>query len=339
MNYKQLLEAYPKNRFFYLYGKESYFIESFINYGKEQLDPSFRDFNYDLIDLSNCDYNTSQLKLSTVPLMDSHRLVVIKNFSCKESKECIWKKEEKEDLPDFLKTLGSDIKIIIVASSNDKSTKVFKSISSVAIVFESERLDHINLTNHIIEQAKLKGQTIERSLAEYYVNISGYLNKDSEKTISETNSEISKLCSFMNSGGKLTKESIEEMIIKTEDFNIFALIDNSLRGDRTKALSLYQGLIASQTHPIMIFSMLTSSIGLLGKCKFLGEKGMSIDMIAKELKENPYRVKNIVNNGKRFSKKSTIKLLNDLNALDYKYKTGLLTDNVIGHLAIMKITE
>lgn len=339
MTYDQLLKSYNQHQFFYLYGKEDYFIEHFISMAKEQLDSSFRDFNFDLIDLGNADFNSSVLRLSTVPMMDSHRLVVIKNFSCRENKDCIWTKEEKENFSFFLKTLAPDVKVIIHASSNDKSTKIFKNISSIAQVFESERLDHINLTKHVISQSQLKGQNIEKVLAEYYVSICGYLNRESEKTINEINSEIGKLCSFISSGSPLTKEAIEEMIIKTEDFNIFALLDSSLKGDRARALSLYQNLLNTQTHPMMVFSMLSASIGLLGKCKFLGEKGMSVDMIAKELKENPFRVKNIVNNGRRFTKKSTIKLLNDLNDLDYKYKTGLLTDNVIGHLAIMKITE
>lgn len=339
MNYEQLLKSYNKQHLFYLYGQEDYFIEDFVSTAKKQLSKDFQDFNYDLIDLSITNYNNTLLRLRSVPMMDSHRVVVIKNFSCKENKDCIWTKEEKEEFPNFLKTLSPETKVIIIASSNDKGTKAFKGISSVATTFEAVRFDHITLTKHVLEQANLKGQNIERALAEYYVNICGYLNRESEKTINEINSEIAKLCSYINSGGKLTKESIEEMIIKTEDFNIFAMLDNCLRGDRAKALNLYQSLLNNDTHPMMVFSILSSSIGLLGKCKALGEKGMSVDMIAKELKENPYRVKSLVNNGRRFTKKSSIALLNELNDLDYKYKTGQLSDNIIGHLAIMKITQ
>lgn len=339
MKYTELVKALEKENKFFLYGKEPFFKEDFVQKAKLLLNNDFRDFNYDLVDLSSVKYDDAVLRIGGVPMMDNFRVIVLKNFSCRESKSCCWTKDDKEKFSQLIKKLEKDTKLIILSESGDKSTNVFKELCKTCNTYESDKLDHVGLSSFISDYVKNKGFKIEKTLIEYYVGVCGYLHRDSDKMISDVVNDIEKLLSFMVSGKQLTKEEIDSMVVKAEDINVFKMIDFCFKGDIKGALAAYDLLLKEREKPVMIFSILLSSVGLLVKCKILMEKGMAADTIAKGLGENPYRVKTIIRNGASITKDRAKKIFDDLIELDYKYKTGIILETVLVELAIMSFVK
>ena len=149
------------------------------------------------------------------------------------------------------------------------------------------------------------------------------------------NSECEKLMLYKMDDKKIKEENIEEMIIKYDFDNIFALTDAVIKKDINNSLFLYQELLKRNEEPIKIIVLLANQFRLIFQVKRLRAKGFSEGQIASDLGVHPYRVK--LANEIKLNDKELLKYIELLADLDENIKTGKVGRDVGLELFFLKL--
>jgi DNA polymerase-3 subunit delta len=118
----------------------------------------------------------------------------------------------------------------------------------------------------------------------------------------------------------INEYDIEEMIVKYDYDNIFALTDAVVKKDINNSLLLYQELLKRGEEPIKIIVLLANQFRLIFQSKRLSSKGFSEAQIASDLGIHPYRIK--LSKQVDITEKEALEYLNLLATLDENIKMG-----------------
>lgn len=149
------------------------------------------------------------------------------------------------------------------------------------------------------------------------------------------NSECEKLMLYKMTEKKIEVEDIEEMIVKYDFDNIFALTDAVIKRDINMSLILYQELLKRNEEPIKIIVLLANQFRLIFQVKRMYAKGFSETQIASDLGVHPYRVK--LANEVKLSSKELLKYISALADLDENIKMGKVNKDVGLELFLLKL--
>ena len=93
-------------------------------------------------------------------------------------------------------------------------------------------------------------------------------------------------------------------------------------------IDLLEEFINKNYDEMQIIILLANSFRFMYQVKYLSNKNMSSDMIAKELSANPYRVKINLKNCYYYSESDLLLYLKKLADLDKNIKLGLINKNL-----------
>jgi DNA polymerase-3 subunit delta len=149
------------------------------------------------------------------------------------------------------------------------------------------------------------------------------------------NNECEKLMLYKMNDKKIDEETIEEMIVRYDFDNIFALTDAVIKKDINASLSLYQELLKRNEEPIKIIVLLANQFRLIFQVKRLHTKGFSESQIASNLGVHPYRVK--LANEVKLTDKELLSYINSLADLDESIKMGKINKDVGLELFLLRL--
>lgn len=148
-------------------------------------------------------------------------------------------------------------------------------------------------------------------------------------------SECEKLMLYKAIEKKIDDKDIEEMIVKYDFDNIFALTDAVIKRDINTSLTLYQELLKRNEEPIKIIVLLANQFRLIFQVKRMSAKGFSEGQIASDLGVHPYRVK--LANEVKLNSKELLKYISALADLDENIKMGKVNKDVGLELFLLKL--
>ena len=99
----------------------------------------------------------------------------------------------------------------------------------------------------------------------YFINQEGYLDKSSEKTLSDLENEINKISSFVGKENKVTNEIIDQLSQKKVENDIFKLIDYIGQKNSSDAMKILNDMLYEGESVFGIFSMIARQFKLLCK--------------------------------------------------------------------------
>ena len=134
--------------------------------------------------------------------------------------------------------------------------------------------------------------------------------------------EINKLAIHVGNEGIIDHYVIEQMVAKTIEQDIFALINYIISKQTDKAMELLSELLKKKEEPIKIIALVARQVRIMYQVKELTEMGYQQKQIAGQLKLHPYVVKLAGQQGGRFSSKQLLSLLEQLADADYQIKSG-----------------
>ena len=129
---------------------------------------------------------------------------------------------------------------------------------------------------------------------DYLVDISGYLNNDSEYDLYRMESDLTKLVNASDEDA-ISKQLIEEIMIGDKDRFVFNFIDYLLAGKKSMAMQLLINTISAGENSKgkgNVFSLASTLIGqfeIMYDSLELDDEGMPIKIMAKSLGVNEYR--------------------------------------------------
>src|SRR5574344_459171 len=243
MNLKKICEKVgdflgKSSNIFLLFGDEKYDLEKRVKVIKKEFDNLEVGVNLFYITKDNIE----QLKdiLSEVTFFGTHKLVIIKDTNLKFDIE-------------LLNNIDQDIKVIIIEDSVDKRTANYKNLSKIGIVEEFKMLDRRAMTTNVYDLIKKYNIDISFNVADYFVEVCG-LNKNNNIN------EIRKIVIYMDSKGKLTKEIIDKICIKTLNAKIFDVLNNIVNKNTKVGIEMLDDLLKQKESIIKIYIMLYKQV-------------------------------------------------------------------------------
>lgn len=332
---------------FLIFGQEDYFISYATEILKTRLNQQFADFNYIELEHKNTSFNDFYFNVESVPMMDTTKIIHLKNFQFVQNSS-IWDKDEFlqfieliKKIPDETVLLISNASIEVKDSSSKKDTypKMLKEISNLMKTFAWGKLTEKELEEYItniFKQEKLENK-IDKALIKYYIELTGYTFKDNNKNIREVNAEISKIISYINEKGNITTNDMENLFLRDYEADIFKLIDFIVKNNKKEAFKMYANLQNKGEPTMKIMVTIGSSLSTMIKASYYIEQGYTNQMAAQIMGKNPYAVKKGLDNLKYIGRKKAIDCLEAILEIDYKFKNGLIPESVYGELSLSRI--
>ena len=283
--------------------------------------------NINKINITKYDLNVDDIKdiindAETYSLFEEKKIIIIENAnmftgSTSKDSEIIEKYLENENP---LTTLI----LIVRAEKIDSRKKITKLLQKKGKILEfNEDINIDNLINKEFTDYKIDYQTLKL-----------FKNRVGTNPLIIEN-EINKIKLYKDNN-EITKEDILNVTTKTIEIDIFKLIDYIIKGNKERAIEIYNEMLKVNEEPLKIVIMLANQFRIMYQSKELMFKGYTEKDIASLLKIHPYRVKLAIQNSRNYSSKTILKYINDLADIDIGIKTGKLNKDLALELFILK---
>ena len=213
MTFDQIISSLKKKEYkpvYFLYGKESYYIDAISDYIEENvLTESEKSFNFTVLYGKDTDHLTVVDNARRYPMMSQHQVVILK-----EAQEMKTLKELKTYVE---KPLDSTVLVICHKhKAFNINTKFGQSLKKNALVFQSKKLYDNQVPDWIKNYLQKKQLQISGEGTEL---LAEYLGSD----LSKVANELEKLAINLPKGTSVTPQHIEENIGISKEYNVFEL--------------------------------------------------------------------------------------------------------------------
>ena len=294
---------------------DSYLIESIdsLSLKKERdnliKENNFLDAEISIYDLEEVEIENALEDLDTYGFLSSKKVIIIQNI------ESIKYDDYKKDIDHLFKYIdnpNSDNLLIIEARKLNNTLKITKELKKKCkyILVEFNSKDYIKTT---LKDYKIDYNTINL-LDEYCMG-----------DITKIDGECSKLMNYKSDDKIITKEDIEELVVKKlgdEKELTFAFSRSLAERDIKGSLLKYHELLNYNIEPLSIIGLLASQIRIIYQVKLLENKRLSDSEITDTLGEKSlYRIKKTRELTRLYSEDELLGLMQKLSDMDYKIKT------------------
>ncbi|WP_027107582.1 DNA polymerase III subunit delta [Lacticigenium naphthae] len=300
-------------------GKESYLV----NRVKENMIDSFlnnevNEFNFAKYDMEEHPLGSALEEAESFPFFGEKKVVFIENpFFLTGEKNKAKIEHDFTRLENYLKNPSEFSVLVFIApySKLDQRKKITKLLKKVAILIDTQPMKEYETKSFIKEEIRSSGYSIQPEAFEKLLALT-------DLHLTHIMNELEKLKIYHMDTKHITLTSVENLVSKSLEQNIFELNDYILKKNTGEALELYQELLLQKEEPIKIIALMLSQFRLLLQVKILRTKGYQQADIAKLIKVHPYRVKLALQQEKKFEQTTLSQAYNGLIEADYRIKTG-----------------
>lgn len=316
-------------------GTEIYLSELFKTELLSQLfDPGDDEFNVTSYDMEETPLSTALAEAETLPFFGDHRLVFVESpyFLTSEKKSTSIEHDMKE-LTAYLEQPSDSTIIVFHANVEklDERKKVTKLLKKNAVVVDVSPMDEKALRAYVQQSIQSEGYEIEPKAFDQLLHLSDF-------QLTKVMGELQKLYLFSSDDKRITLATVEALVPKSLEHNVFDLSSEILSGNSGKALQTYEDLLLQGEETIKLSAILLSQIRLLLQIKILAQLGYQQANIADALKIHPYRIKLGMQQSKRFELVRLEKIFDELVENDFLIKTGRMDKELLFELFILKIS-
>ena len=304
----------------------------------EEVIKTFLTKDLESINLSNLDGKTNDFgdlvsSCETLPFMSTKRVIVLKNPVVLVEKDGV-----NEDMIKFIENLGDHQILIVFDSNNDikKNTKLYKSFSKRDQNVNFEKLKGTDLNNWISKKINALDKTITPADINYLIQQSSYLSRNITTTLYDLDNEIKKLVDY-SKDDKITKELIDNVLVKTLDKSIFDLLAAISRKDADKAIALFDDIYMMNEPIPKILFMISRQFRLLLGYNVYKNRGYGQGEIQSKLGIKPYEFTKVSTQGGGYSEKDLEDILERILETDRILKTRQTDDKLIMEILLVNL--
>lgn len=309
----------------------SYLLESLDSLSLEKERESIiKENKFEEATISNYDLEETLLEnalidLDTYSFLTTKKIIIIKNIEFIKYDDY---QEDFDHLIKYIKNPNPDNLLIIESKKLNNTTKITKELKKVC--------KYISVSFNSIDQIKelLKGYKIDTSTIKY-------LNDYCLEDITRIYNECEKLKNYKLEEKVITKEDIDELVIKKHGDSkelTFSFSRSIGLRDKKDALKKYRELLEYNIEPLSIIGLLASQIRIIYQVKQLEKEHLSDIEIAKVLEEkSDYRIKKTRELTRMYSDEDLLKCMQELSDMDYKIKTTDVDGNSLMELFILNL--
>lgn len=311
VTYEEIISDLKKRIFkpvYFLAGDEPYFIDLISDYIEEKvLSEADKAFNQIIIYGDDTSISAVIDTARRFPMMASHQVVIVKEAQSLK---------KIEDLSVYLENplLSTILVFCYKYKSIDKRTRLFKTLETSAVYFESPRLRDYQIPSWIERYLMTKGIKTEPSAS---AMLTEYLGTDLHKIVNE----LQKLIITLPTDKPLiTNTLIEKNIGISKDYNNFELQKAVGEKNILKANMIVRYFADNpKDNPVTL--TIASLFGFFSKLltyHYLTDK--SKNNVAAALKVNPFFVKDYESSASKYNAKKTVEIISLLRTYDMRSK-------------------
>lgn len=339
-----------------LYGQESYLLDNAKELLKKKVVTAFPELNYNTLDGEALTVEQLQNACDTFPFGSEKKLVVVRQpaFLVKANKK--GEEEEDNDLElesktakdsgelkgylELLKELPDTCCLLLLYYGNlGKAKKVKDAVTKDGSEFEFKRIDKDDLSKWVINSFSRFNKKIGFKEMDYFIVLSGYLDKNSEKNLYNLENEINKISAFAGRKEDITIEHIDAVMPKSLENDIFKLINSSADKRVSESLSVLSDLLMQGEEVFAILAMITKQIRTMTAVVELNQKGLDAKAAASKLKVHEFYAKNCLNHGKKIGMQGLIKGLSNCVSTESNVKSGKMDKRLAIEILIINMFQ
>lgn len=341
-----------------LYGQESYLLDRAKELMQENVVTAFPELNYIALDGDALTVEQLQNACDTYPFGSDKKLVVVRHpgFLKKsagkkdeDEEEETDNEQKQEDMPKkdtgeqkrYMELIAevpeSCCLLLLYYGDLGKSKKLFDSIKKNGEVFEITRADKEELTRWVKNSFGKRGKKLGFKEQDYFINMSGYLDKNSDKNLYDLENEVNKISAFAGASDTVTVEHIDALMPKNLENDIFKLINSCADKRVADSLSLLNDLLVQGEEIFAILAMITKQIRTMIAVAELNQRGLDAKGAASRLKVHEFYAKNCMAYGRKIGMKGLIKGLNNSVEVENNVKSGRMDKRLAIEMLMMNM--
>lgn len=292
------------------------------------------DMNIMHFDLNETSIDDVVYEAESFPFFGGQKLIFVHSsyiFTGKKVSAAV--KHTTSLLEDYLKD-PSDFSVLVFIvpyDKLDKRKKVTKALLKSAEVINVTPASDKDTADYLKTYAQSSGYSMSRESFERLLQLT-------DRNLSKAKNELDKLMVYHIEDKEISMESINKLVSKSLEQNIFELNEKVLKKNVKQSIELYQDLLHQKEDPIKILALMISQFRLLLQVKILRKKGYQQADIAGILKVHPYRVKLALQTEKAFKQEMLSRAHRHLITADYEIKSGKVNPEMEIELFIWKFS-
>ncbi len=294
---------------YYFYGDEPYLLERAVKRLQELVvAPDFRDFNLDVFYGNECKGDEIATAAQTLPMFADRRLVLVKRAGELSASAL-------ETLTPCIADPAPGTCLIFVGEKVDQRKKFFLELKKRGELVECKRPYENQLGSFIREEARGLGKRIEPAAAEMLVYLSG-------NNLSELAAQLGKVATFVGTRDTVTVGDVREVVSDTKVESVFDLANALGERDLARSLRSLSTILRDGEAPLMLLAMIARHFRQLWRVRELLAQKVSSPEIARATGINPYFLKGVVEQARKFTVKELTAVFEALYKSDLALKGG-----------------
>lgn len=267
---------------------------------KQNIQASTRLMN--LTELDELSYSFSELKQSmeSLPILGGRRVTVI-NIS-----DAAFFKSDNDNILGLLENYkdNKNYNILILNFLSTDKVNISVKMKKLFTIYEFKKLKDEDLFSFIHKQLKKKKVFIDDKSIRHLINVSGYLERESDYDLRKLTSDLDKIISYLNqievTDSDDIKAAIDGVVLGYQESYVFSLIDNIFAKNIGKSIKIFNNIYPLEKDLGRLISLIISSFEIALSIKQLEKDGVNISEAVKILGVNKFRGETI--------RKNTVKL-------------------------------
>ena len=335
MDYIKLNEQIKQNKMekVYLFNVgEDYIANALLNNLKSKvLNEATSELNFNVFEDKNIPLSQITSAIEAMPIMDKRRIVYVSDNIFLSNKDT------SKSFSDIVKNIP-DYTILILYNKKgkiDKRSALYKQVKANGGIVDFEKLKEYKLNSWIRDRLSNENIRLSNDAMRYFVESSGYTLDDSDADLGYFIKEIEKLKVYK--GEQISLDMIRKIISVNINEEIFKLSDNLIKKNRQKSYELYMNLKYNDVKFVSILAVVMRNMENIFIAKSYINQRKSENDMAKDYSIHPYSAKIAMQNARKFTKRQINDNLNLCMELDFKLKSGEVSDYEAGLILIENI--
>jgi DNA polymerase-3 subunit delta len=344
MSFKKFNEDIKKglpSPLIFLYGEEDFLIRWALGEIIQKYIPAEnREFDVKELPGNAISVTDILINANTPSMFSDRRVIVVRDYE-----PLIRKGAGKEDISQYEPLLelseqtgsGAVVVFTLGAAHSGSFSAFGKKLAGTLGAYNFKRLDKDQLAGFISKRIKSAGKYAGRRELQLIIDQTGYLNRESDYTLSELENDLKKLVNAVD-GTDIDAAAIEDVMTGDDEKFIFDLVDALVSGRNDRAMTMAMNIMTSQGgDSLQIIGMLIKQFEIMYDSLELAGSGMSIKEAASTIKTHEFRFKKAYAAARRFGKGTIKKLLTELYDIDKEMKAGNMDKDIALELFISKV--
>lgn len=293
---------------YFFCGEEVFLSSYYLNQIKKMI---VRDDQFDYSAFESENLDGLQEAVESVPVLSDRKMVVVKGLDFSAE----LKADDVEFLTELLETVPLSACLIFCCRTIKKNSKIYKLLSDKCTVCTFDRQKPAEVIRWLLKAARAKNINIDRDTAALLIEYAGV-------DMTTLVNELDKLAAYCGTGGTVTPDAVEKIVIKSVDAKIYYLLDAVLDGHSDKAFLLLSEFKAENEKPIYINASIMGTLKTLLEYAYLADEGVSPAAIADKLRLRPIQARKNAGYVKKISKRFLENMLKRCIDLDMQMKRG-----------------